>query len=158
MPYRDLREYIKELDRRGLLQTIDATMDKDTELVTLVRLQFRGLPEPQRKAFWFRNVTDPRGTNFEGSSVVLGALGSSRAVYAAACGVDEDAIASLWAQAQGNHKPPKVVAVDDEGRASGVTGCRRTGRWSTRCETTTRAGRARRRGTRMMRCGCEMRR
>ena len=113
MPYRALREYIKELDRRGLLQTIDATMDKDTELVPLVRLQFRGLPEPQRKAFWFRNVTDPLGTNFEGSSVVLGALGSSRAVYAAACGVDEDAIASHWAQAHGNHKPPKVVAVDD---------------------------------------------
>ena len=45
--------------------------------------------------------------------VHLGALGSSRAVYAAACGVDEDAIASHWAQAHGNHKPPKVVAVDD---------------------------------------------
>ena len=54
----------------------------------------------------------------------------------------------------------EVVAVDDEGRARGVTGCRRrTGRWSARCETTTtRAGRARRRGTRMMRCGREMRR
>ena len=88
MPYRDLRDYIKELDRRGLLQTIDAPMNKDTELVPLVRLQFRGLPEPQRKAFWFQNVTDQRGYDFEGSSVVLGALGSSRAVYAAACGVD----------------------------------------------------------------------
>jgi len=113
MPYRDLREYIKELDRRGLLQTIDAPMNKDTELVPLVRLQFRGLPEPQRKAFWFQNVTDQRGYDFEGSSVVLGALGSSRAVYAAACGVDEDAIAPHWAKAHGDHQPPNVVAAAD---------------------------------------------
>jgi len=89
MPYRDLSDYVGELDRRGLLQVVDEKICKDTELVPLVRLQFRGLPENARKAFWFRNVTDARGREFDGS-VVLGALGSSRAIYAAALAVEPD--------------------------------------------------------------------
>jgi len=79
MPYRDLRDYVDELNRRGLLHIVDEKICKDTELVPLVRLQFRGLAEEKRKAFWFRNVTDARGRTFDGS-VVLGALGSSRAM------------------------------------------------------------------------------
>ena len=71
MRYLDLREYLGELSRRGLLQIVDERICKDTELVPLVRLQFRGLPDAQRKAFWFRNVTDARGREFDGS-VVLG--------------------------------------------------------------------------------------
>ncbi len=31
MPYRDLRDYIEELDRRGLPQAIDEPMNKDTD-------------------------------------------------------------------------------------------------------------------------------
>jgi UbiD family decarboxylase len=104
VPYRDLREYIAALDERGLLHTVDRLTNKDTELVPTVRLQFRGLPDAQRKAFWFRNVTDARGRRFAGS-VVLGSLGSSRAVYGAALGVEPDGIAAKWAQVQGNHLP-----------------------------------------------------
>src|SRR5258706_3975131 len=111
MPYRDLRDYVDELDRRGLLRVVDEKICKDTELVPLVRLQFRGLPEESRKAFWFRNVTDARGRTFDGS-VVLGALGSSRAIYGAALGVESDGIAAAWARAQGNHLPPHVGARD----------------------------------------------
>jgi UbiD family decarboxylase len=112
MPYRDLREYIGELSRRGLLETIDEAICKDTELVPLVRLQFRGLPEPMRKAFWFRNVTDSRGRRFDGS-VVLGALGSSRAIYGAALGVELDDIAQAWARAHGSHRTPHTIAGAD---------------------------------------------
>ena len=108
MPYRDLRDYINELGRRRLLQIVDETICKDTELMPLVRLQFRGLPEEQRKAFWFRNVTDARRRHFDGS-VLVGALGSSRAIYAVALGVAPDGIASAWAQAQGHHIAPKQV-------------------------------------------------
>jgi 4-hydroxy-3-polyprenylbenzoate decarboxylase len=111
MPYRDLREYIAALERRGLLQTIDEPVCKDTELVPLVRLQFRGLPEAQRKAFWFRNVTDARGRAFEGS-VVLGSLGSSRTIYGAALDVEPAAIPGLWARAQQAPLAPVVVARD----------------------------------------------
>jgi len=111
MPYCDLRDYLDALNARGLLHIVDETMCKDTEIMPLVRLQFRGLPEESRKAFWFRNVTDARGTRFDGSAVI-GALGSSRAVYAAALGVAADDIADAWARAHGNHLPPRVVGRD----------------------------------------------
>jgi UbiD family decarboxylase len=108
MAYRDLRDYVDELSRRGLLTIIDEKICKDTELVPLVRLQFRGLPEAERRAFWFRNVTDARGRAFDGS-VVLGALGSSRAIYGAALSVEPDKIPDAWARAHGNHLKPRVV-------------------------------------------------
>ena len=108
MPYRDLRDYIAELQRRDLLHVVDEPVCKDTELVPLVRLQFRGLPESERRAFWFREVTDQRGQDFD-ASVVLGSLGCSRAVYAAALGVETDGIGARWADAQANHLPPELV-------------------------------------------------
>ena len=108
MPYRDLREYIAALERRGLLQTIDERISKDTELVPLVRLQFRGLPEAQRKAFWFRNVTDARARSFDGS-VLIGGLGSSRTIYGAALDVEPDEIPKLWGRVQQAPLAPVVV-------------------------------------------------
>ncbi len=48
MPYDDLRDYIDELSRRELLHVIEEPVNKDTELVPLVRLQFRGLAEVER--------------------------------------------------------------------------------------------------------------
>ena len=65
MAYKNLRDYLAELARRDLLHVIEDEISKDTELVPLVRLQFRGLAEAQRKAFWFRNVTDARGRHFD---------------------------------------------------------------------------------------------
>ena len=112
MPYQDVREYIEELTRRDLLQVIDETVSKDTELVPLVRLQFRGLAEKKRKAFWFRSVTDARGRDYDGS-VLLGSLGCSRAVYAAAMGTDEDGIGAKWAGAHGNHIKPNLIDAKD---------------------------------------------
>ena len=108
MSYRDLREYIAALQERGLLHVIDEVVSKDTEIMPLVRLQFRGLPESQRKAFWFRNVTDARGRSFDGS-VVIGSLGSSREVYAAALNVQPNEIAATWGRVQGHHLPPIIV-------------------------------------------------
>ncbi len=108
MTYPDLRAYLEELDRRALLHVVDVPVNKDTELVPLVRLQFRGLAEPDRKAFWFRNVTDARGRSFDGS-VVLGALGSSRTIYGAALGIAPKEIGQTWAAAHGNHLSPVRV-------------------------------------------------
>ena len=108
MPYRDIRAHLDELKRRELLHEITEPIGRDTELVSLVRLQFRGLPEPERKAFWFRNVTDAAGRRFD-ASVALGSLGSSRAVYGAALGVEPDHIAGIWKKAHGNPLPPRPV-------------------------------------------------
>src|SRR5579872_4129437 len=112
MGYRDLQDYITELGRRRLLQVIEEPVCKDTELMPLVRLQFRGLAEQQRKAFWFRKVTDARRRHFD-ASVLVGALGSSRAIYAAALGVEPDGIAAAWARAHGQHLPPRVLERDN---------------------------------------------
>lgn len=108
MAYRNLRDYLGELQRRDLLHVVEDRISKDTELVPLVRLQFRGLAEKQRKAFWFKNVTDSRGRDFD-ASVVLGSLGSSQEIYGAALGVAPEEIGAKWASTHG--KPITQVEI-----------------------------------------------
>ena len=55
--YKDLREYVGVLRAQGMVYTIERQINKDTELQPLVRWQFRGLPEKDRKPFLFQNVT-----------------------------------------------------------------------------------------------------
>ncbi len=62
--YKDLREYIRVLEQNGKLVKIKREINKDTELMPLVSLQYRGLPESDRKAFLFENVTDVKGTKY----------------------------------------------------------------------------------------------
>lgn len=48
--FKDLREHIAVLDEAGLLVKIDEQVNKDTKLMPLVRWQFRGLSEDERRA------------------------------------------------------------------------------------------------------------
>ena len=57
--YKDIRELIDGLERAHLLVRIDRQINKDTQLHPLVRLQFRGLPESERKAFFSRHIRTP---------------------------------------------------------------------------------------------------
>jgi 3-polyprenyl-4-hydroxybenzoate decarboxylase len=59
--YKSLSEYVQVLEREGLLIRIDKAINKDTEMHPLVRWQFRGLEEQQRKAFLFANIYDAKG-------------------------------------------------------------------------------------------------
>jgi len=68
--YADVRQYLDELDRRDLLVRVERKISKDTEIMPLVRWQFRGLPQDQRKGWLFSNVTDSRGRDFDGSVAV----------------------------------------------------------------------------------------
>jgi hypothetical protein len=61
--FKDLREHIAALEQAGLLVKIDEQINKDTELMPLVRWQFRGLSEEERRAFMFTNVIDARDAN-----------------------------------------------------------------------------------------------
>ncbi len=63
--YKSLREYLKALDKAGKLVTITSPVNKDTQLVPLVYLQWRGLPPAQWKAFLFTNVFDSRGRKYD---------------------------------------------------------------------------------------------
>src|SRR5205823_14347023 len=78
--FRDLRNFISLLEETGNLHRISARIDKNSELMPLVRWQYQGLPDNLRKAFLFDNVTDPQGSQYD-CSVAVGVLGASREIY-----------------------------------------------------------------------------
>jgi UbiD family decarboxylase len=106
--YKDLREHIAALDERGLLVRIKRPIDKDTELMPLVRWQFRGLDPADRKAFIFENVTDAKGRRYD-SPVVVGVLAGSRAIYALGMGCGPNDIVDTWTRAQRNPILPRII-------------------------------------------------
>ncbi len=63
--YKDIRDLIAALERANLLVRVNQEINKDTELHPLVRLQFRGLPESERKAFLFTKVMDVSGRHYD---------------------------------------------------------------------------------------------
>lgn len=107
--YRDIRDYLLALEERGKLIRIKNPIDKDTELHPLVRLQFRGLPEKERKAFLFERVTDSRGRNYN-IPVAVGVLGASREVYAIGMMCRPEEIMDRWVQVQRYPVEPVVVS------------------------------------------------
>jgi len=107
--HKDLREYIAVLRAQGTLYTIEREINKDTELQPLVRRQFRGLPEKERKPFLFQNVTDVKGRKYNGS-VLVGAHAASRQIYALAMGCKPEEIMARWTEAQINPVKPRLVA------------------------------------------------
>lgn len=106
--YKDLREYLQTLEEKGKLIRIRRQINKDTQMHPLVRLQFRGLPEKQRKAFLFENITDSRGRQYN-TPVVLAALAGSSEIYAIGMMCQPAEIAEKFAQAQLHPIEPKTV-------------------------------------------------
>ncbi|OLO25218.1 hypothetical protein BTR23_25200 [Alkalihalophilus pseudofirmus] len=104
-PYSDFRSYIDALDSEGLVTHVYDPINKDTEMIPLVRLQFRGLEESKRKTFLFHNVIGSGGKVYEGK-VVVGALAASRSVYHKAVGGD---VSATWKRALENHIKPVTV-------------------------------------------------
>ena len=84
-----LGTYVEGLERAGKLLRITTPINKDTELHPLVRLQFRGLPESERKAFLFENVVDGSGRRYD-IPVLVGALAGSAEIYALGMGCKLD--------------------------------------------------------------------
>jgi UbiD family decarboxylase len=74
--YRDFREHLRTLETHGKLLRIKRSINKDTELMPLVRWQFRGLEERERKAFMFENVTDAKGQRYT-MPVTVGTLAAT---------------------------------------------------------------------------------
>lgn len=107
--YKDLRECIDALRENGELVTIKREINKDTELQPLVRLQLRGLPEKERKAFLFENITDVAGRSYN-ASVLVGAHAASREIYARAMACKPEEIMPKWTEAQLHPIKPKVVS------------------------------------------------
>jgi 4-hydroxy-3-polyprenylbenzoate decarboxylase len=107
--YSDLRSYLAVLEERGRLVRIHQPIDKDTEMHPLVRLQFRGLPEAERRAFLFEDVVDSTGRRYD-IPVVVGCTAASREIYAIGMQVETPGdINRRWAEAQRNPVPPVRV-------------------------------------------------
>ncbi|MEK7354205.1 MAG: UbiD family decarboxylase, partial [Chloroflexota bacterium] len=106
--YKDLREHIAALEDKGKLVRIKRPINKDTELHPLVRWQFRGLAEKDRKAFLFENVVDARGKRYD-VPVLIACHAASTEVYAIGMGCQTGEIAEKWAQAQLHPIPPRLV-------------------------------------------------
>ena len=84
----------------------------------LVRWQFRGLDERERKAFIFENVVDSKGRRYA-MPVTVGTLAATSEIYAIGlmCGPKE--IYERWAQAQLNPIEPIKVTRAPPKRLSG---------------------------------------
>ncbi len=106
---RDLREHIKLLEENGKLVRVRRQINKDTELMPFVRLQFRGLPEEERMAFLFENVTDVKGRKYE-MPVAVGIVAGSRDIYALGIGCSIEKFGEKWTQAIQHQLTPRLVA------------------------------------------------
>ena len=79
--YRDFRAHLQALEQHGKLIRITREINKDTELMPLVRWQFRGLEEADRKAFIFEKVIDSKGRRYS-MPVTVGTLAATTEIYA----------------------------------------------------------------------------
>lgn len=75
----------------------------------LVRWQFRGLEEDQRKAFLFENVVDAKGRKYD-MPVSVGTLAASTEIYAMGLMCKPEEIHDIWTNAQLKAQPPVTVS------------------------------------------------
>ena len=74
--FSDFRSYLEELERRGKLHRWSRPINKDTEMMPLMRLQYRGIADEERKVFLFENVATAVAPTQD--RVATGMYGSSR--------------------------------------------------------------------------------
>ncbi len=107
--HKSLRDHLEKMEEKGKLIRIKREINKDTELLPLVRLQFRGLPEEERKGFLFDNIVDSKGKKYD-IPLVVGVIAASREIYAMGMNCDPDKITETWFKAQANPIEPVIVA------------------------------------------------
>ena len=93
--YKDVREHLKAIEERGKLVRVKKQINKDTQLMPLVRWQFRGLEETQRKAFLFENVIDVKGRRYS-MPVSVGTLAASTEIYSIGLKCEPAEIHERW--------------------------------------------------------------
>jgi UbiD family decarboxylase len=109
-PRLDFQQHLADLEAAGLVERVDAPINKDTELHPLVRWQFvGGVPEDRRRAFVFTNVTDAKGRKYD-IPVVVGALAASPEIYAIGMGRKVEDIGAAWLDAIAHPIAPVTVA------------------------------------------------
>ena len=107
--YKDVREHLKALDEKDKLFRIKKQINKDTQLMPLVRWQFRGLEEKKRKAFLFENVIDVKGRRYT-MPVTVGTLAASTEIYSLGLKCEPEQIHERWTNAQMRPLTPVKVS------------------------------------------------
>jgi 4-hydroxy-3-polyprenylbenzoate decarboxylase len=107
--YKNLREYLRVLENSGLLYRVTRPINKDTEMHPLVRWQFRGLGEDQRRAFLFENIHDAKGKKYD-IPVLIGGLAGSQKIYALGLNCKEEDVEGVWSRALDKPLPPALVS------------------------------------------------
>jgi 4-hydroxy-3-polyprenylbenzoate decarboxylase len=108
--YEDFRQFLEALEQGGKLTRIKREINKDTQLHSIARLQFRGLPEEERTGFLFENVVDSKGHKFE-TPVAVAALAGSAQIYAIGMMCQPEEISEKIAQAELNPIDPVLISV-----------------------------------------------
>lgn len=85
-----LRENLEALEDAGHLRRVSKPINKDSEMMPLVRCQFRGLSEEQRTGWLFEHPTDDRNRDFDIPAAVS-VVGASREMYRFNLGCETDA-------------------------------------------------------------------
>src|ERR1700754_3558010 len=94
--FTDFRAFLSDLDGRGKLYRWRQRVNKDTELMPLMRLQYRGLPDDKRQVLLFEKICDVNGREFD-VRVATGMYVSSRKILGLGMGCDDqDAIYDKW--------------------------------------------------------------
>jgi len=107
--YQDLRAFLRALEKRGEMVRWDSPIDKDSELMPVYRLQFRGLDEGAWKAFSYEQVVNAKGRRYD-MPVVAGCYGASEDIFALGMGCNgPDEIYEKWHQAISHPIDPVIV-------------------------------------------------
>ena len=106
--YKDVRDYLQALEKNDKLVRIKQPINKDTEMHPLVRLQYRGLPEEQRRAFLFEKVVDLKGRAFD-IPVAIACYAGNLDIYALGMQCKKDEIYDKWTRAQSHPIAPLEV-------------------------------------------------
>jgi UbiD family decarboxylase len=107
--YSDFRALIDDFERRGKLYRWRERVNKDTELMPLMRLQYRGLPDDRRQVLLFENICDGHGEQFD-VKVATGMYGSSRQILGLGMGCEDPGdIYEKWHRALGKPLQPRII-------------------------------------------------
>lgn len=109
-PRLNFQDHLADLETEGLLVRVDRPINKDSELIPLVRWQFLGgVPEDKRRAFLFTNVVDSLGRHYD-IPVAVGALAASPRIYATGMAKAVEEIGATWMHAIANPIAPIATA------------------------------------------------
>jgi UbiD family decarboxylase len=110
MPYYDdLRAFLDTLKARGKLYRFDEPIDKDSELLPLMRVQLRGLADAERRVLLFEDVRNAAGDRYE-MRVAAGVYGVSQEVLALGMRCASPAeMLERWHHALEHPIPPRLV-------------------------------------------------